>query len=165
MEMAERTPACEAFWQARRQALPELAEVERYDVWQFGDSAALCDELLALVLAGSKTATAGLLWDYEGSEEPMPRPGGYSVVTDSEGQPACLLRTTEVRIIPYDDVPADFAFDEGEGDRSLAFWRRAHWDYFARRCRALGRAPDERMPVVCERFRLLWPAPPAGSQS
>jgi uncharacterized protein YhfF len=157
--MSERTPACEAFWRSCRERLPELADVSHYDVWRFGDSAALCDELLALVLEGRKTATAGLLWEYEGGSEPAPRLGGYSVVAGSRGEPACLLQTIEVRTLAYIEVPADFAYDEGEGDRSLASWRRAHWDYFTRRCEALGRTPDERMPVVCERFRLVCPLP------
>jgi uncharacterized protein YhfF len=157
--MSGASPGCEAFWRSCRERLPELAAAQGYDVWRFGDSDALCDELLALVLEGRKTATAGLLWDYESDAEPAPRLGGHSVVTDSRGEPGCLLLTTEVRILPYIEVPADFAHDEGEGDRSLGFWRQAHWDYFARRCQALGRLPDERMPVVCERFRLLWPRP------
>jgi uncharacterized protein YhfF len=152
---------CEAFWRSCKERLPQLAGVDAYDVWRFGDGEALCGELLALVLQGRKTATAGLLWEFESGSEPMPRLGGCSVVTDWQGRPACLLQTTEVRTLPYDEVPAAFAHDEGEGDRSLAYWSRAHWSYFARRCQALGREPHERMPVVCERFRLLWPAAPA----
>ena len=145
----------ESFWRACKEQHPELATVARYDVWRFGDSDALCDELLALVLAGRKTATAGLLWDFEVGNEPMPVPGGYSIVTDSRGRPACLLQTTEVTVRPYADVPAAFAFDEGEGDRTLESWRRGHWAYFTRRCQALARPAEPSMPVVCERFRLV----------
>ncbi len=43
-----------------------------------------------------------------------------------------------------------FAADEGEGDRSLAYWRRAHTNYFTRRGEF---APD--MALYCERFRLV----------
>jgi uncharacterized protein YhfF len=155
-----RTAAIEDFWHSCKQRHPELAEVERYDVWRFGDSDALCEELLGLVLAGRKTATAGLLWDYQDGSEPAPVLGGYSVVTDSSGRPACVLQTVEVTVRPYADVPADFAFDEGEGDRTLESWRRGHWAYFTRRCRALGRDPDPSMPVVCERFRVVARARP-----
>lgn len=148
-------PAIERFWSLCRQRHPELSAVERYDVWRFADSAALCAELLALVLAGRKTATAGLLWDFEDGSEPVPVVGGYSIVTDWGGAPTCLLQTVEVTVLPYEEVPAEFAFDEGEGDRSLESWWRAHWAYFTRRCAVLGGTPDRRMPVVCERFRLV----------
>ena len=153
--MVDASSTIGAFWQACRQRHPELAAVDHYDVWRFGDSDALCDELLALVLAGRKTATAGLLWDFESGTEPMPVLGGYSIVTDSTGAPACLLQTLEVTVRPYAEVPADFAFDEGEGDRTLESWRRGHWAYFSRRCLALGREAGPSMPVVCERFRLV----------
>ena len=89
----------------------------------------------------------------------MPTVGAYSVVTDFGGDPKCVVRTTEVQTIPYNEVDADFAFDEGEGDQSLAYWRGVHWDYFSKQCLELGREPSETMPVICERFELLYPKP------
>ena len=150
-----RSPAIEVFWAQCKARHGALAGVERYDVWRFGDSDELCDALLELVLSGRKTATAGLLWDFAEGGEPMPAVGGYSIDTDSSGLPTCLLQTVEVVVRPYAEVPSDFAFDEGEDDRTLESWRRNHWAYFTRRCRALGREPDLSMPVVCERFRLV----------
>jgi uncharacterized protein YhfF len=58
--------------------------------------------------------------------------------------------------LPYNEVDAEFAFDEGEGDQSLDYWREVHWDYFSRRCADLGKAPSPEMPVICERFELLY---------
>jgi uncharacterized protein YhfF len=159
--MTQQSLQIAAFWQDCRAVHAELAGVEGYDVWRFGDGEALCEALLALVLAGRKTATAGLLWDFEDGSEPMPAVGGHSIVTHWSGAPACLLQTVEATVRPYEDVPADFAFDEGEGDRTLESWRRGHWAYFTRRCAALGRVPDLGMPVVCERFRLVAAAPAA----
>jgi uncharacterized protein YhfF len=123
--------------------------------WPFGDGPEMSAELLRLVLAGTKTATADLLWHYEDLGEDPPRPGQLSVVTDWYGDPRAVLETTEVTVRPYDEVDAAFARDEGEGDRSLEYWRRVHWDYYARQCAGTTRVPDAKMPIVCERFRLL----------
>jgi uncharacterized protein YhfF len=147
----------DSWWRDLRRSRPELGLPERYDLWYFGDSEALARELLDLVLAGTKTATAGLVWGAD--EAGTPKPGGHSLITDFAGTPHCVLQTVEVRVLPFDQVDADFARDEGEGDRSLAFWRDAHWRYFGRRCAEIGRRPALDMPVFCERFRLVYPEP------
>jgi uncharacterized protein YhfF len=61
-----------------------------------------------------------------------------------------VIETVELTQRRFPDVDAAFAHDEGEGDRSLAYWRRAHERYFRRRGQF---APD--MLLWCERFRLL----------
>ncbi|OWJ64054.1 ASCH domain-containing protein [Inquilinus limosus] len=151
------TDIAERWWQALRRDRPDLALPEQYDLWYFGDSEDLARELLELVLAGTKTATAGLVWGAD--EAGTPKPGGYSLITDFDGTPRCVLQTMEVRVLPFDRVDAAFAHDEGEDDRSLASWREAHWSYFGRRCAELGREPTLDMPVFCERFRLVYPQP------
>ncbi len=119
------------------QALPSFA---------FGDSPALADELLALVLAGGKTPTC---WDArEGAKGTAP--GMRMVVLDSAGVPRAVLETVALEKARFDAVEADFAFAEGEGDRSLAPWRADHQRYFARNGHF---APD--MLLYCERFRLV----------
>jgi uncharacterized protein YhfF len=145
------------FWQAACRAVSGLPLAGDYQVWHFGDSAPLARDLADLVLRGPKRATAGLLWDAELDAGMMPVQGGYSLVTDHAGAPLLIIRTTQVEIRPYDKVDADFAAAEGEGDRSLAYWRDAHWRYFSRRCAALGRTPSNDMPVILERFALVYP--------
>lgn len=76
-----------------------------------------------------------------------------SIVTDWEGRPLCVIEITEVSLCPYNQVDAQFACDEGEG---LACWREAHWRFFSRECAQIGREPAEDMPLVCERFRLVY---------
>jgi uncharacterized protein YhfF len=50
------------------------------------------------------------------------------------------------------------AFEEGEGDRSLAYWRAAHERYFRRRAQASGGQEFQPgMLLVCERFRKVYP--------
>lgn len=148
-----------AFWRQACEAVGDLPRDAIYQVWHFGDSAALALELANLVLHGRKRATAGLLWDAEADPSAMPVPGGFSVVTDYEGAPLMVLRTATVETRAFRDVDAAFAAAEAEGDGSLAYWRAAHWRYFGRCCERLGRTPSEDMPVILERFELLFPVP------
>src|SRR5690349_3360716 len=121
---------------------------ERYQhlrTFAFGDNSALADELLELVIKGIKTATCST------EDEPnTSAPGERWVVLNGRGEPCCVIETIEVTYRRFNEVEADFAFDEGEGDRSLAYWREAHRTYFGR----LGRFSEDMM-LMCERFRLV----------
>jgi uncharacterized protein YhfF len=111
----------------------------------FGDGPDLADELLELVLKGVKTATCST------EDEPnISKPGERWIVLDGHGDPRCVIETTEVTFRRFGDVDAAFAHDEGEGDRSLAYWREAHRRYFGR----LGKFSEDMM-LMCERFRLV----------
>jgi len=147
----------EEIWRAYLSSLPEDRDPPAgYQAWSFGDDPAMADELADLVVRGIKTATASLLWAYEAeAEEGPPQPGEMSVILDGGGLPVCIIETTEVEVKPFNQVEAAFAYDEGEGDRSLAYWRAVHWRFFSRECGSIGRTPSETMPVVCERFRVV----------
>jgi uncharacterized protein YhfF len=111
----------------------------------FGDSPRLADELLELVVKGVKTATCST------QDEPnTSTPGERWVVLDGSGVPRCVIETVEVSYRRYKEVDAAFAREEGEGDRSLEYWREAHRRYFGR----LGRFSEDMM-LMCERFRLV----------
>lgn len=127
-----------------------------YQVWYFGDNAEMADELAKLVIKGKKTATASLAKTNEVLPDDAPVADGLSVVTDFHGEPMCVVQTVEIRHIPFIEVDAEFAFDEGEGDQSLEYWRTVHRDYYKRETERLGIAFDERDLVCCERFRLLY---------
>lgn len=150
------TPTPTVFWAARRSENEDLPE-ELPDVWAFGATPAHADGLLELVLSGLKTGTASSLWDYEASGDPLPAVGDYSVILDGAGVPRAVLQTTDLRVVPFDEVDAEHAAAEGEGDRTLAYWRAAHERYWREHSENdRGFAPD--MPVLCERFVLLYPA-------
>ncbi len=148
----------EAFWNQYRLSLPEGDRLPAAppEAWYFCDNEAAARELGELVRAGIKTATCSLLWVYEAQGEKVPAAGDLSVIIDWQGNPLCLIETTEVAIRPYREVDGQFAYDEGEGDRSLAYWREVHWRFFTRECAQIGRQPAEDMPLVCERFRVLF---------
>jgi len=123
----------------------------------FGDSPEMADELLELVLHGPKRATAGLAPPYV--NEPLPRVGGYSIVLDGQGHPACIIVTTDVEVKPLSAVDAQFAWDEGEGDRSLTYWMDAHTNFFTRQAAREGFEMHPNIETVCERFSVVWPQP------
>lgn len=143
----------DAFWAAAREDHPGLP-ARRPEAWAFGATSEQADELLALVLGGIKTATASALWDYEAAGEPIPQVGELSIVLDGSGRPRAVLETTDVEIVPFDQVDSAHAHAEGEGDRSLEHWRWVH-EAFWREHGEDPRGFEPDMPVVCERFRLL----------
>ncbi|MEH2530570.1 uncharacterized protein YhfF [Bradyrhizobium sp. AZCC 1588] len=111
----------------------------------FGDGPELADELLDLVIKGAKTATCST------EDEPnTSTPGEQWIVLDGRRAPRCVIETIEVTYRRFPEVDAAFAYEEGEGDRSLAYWRQAHRNYFGR----LGKFREDMM-LMCERFRLV----------
>ena len=146
------------FWEAFVASLPVGSSPPvAYEAWSFGDSPEMAEELGRLVRMGVKTATCSLLWSYEAEGEALPAVGEFSVITDGAARPCCIIETTEVEVKAFNQVDEQFAYDEGEGDRSLAYWQEAHWRFFSRACAAIGRKPDETMSLVCERFRVVYP--------
>jgi uncharacterized protein YhfF len=121
----------------------------------YGDSSELSRELVALIRDGRKRAGTSLLWSHEHEDEPLPEVGDVDVVVDHEGEPVAVTCVVSVRVAAFEEVDADYAALEGEGDGSLAHWRAAHWDVFGRECARIGRVPAKDMPVVCCAFELL----------
>ena len=120
-----------------------MAELESFT---FGDSPDLADELLELVVVGTKTATS---WAASEGDKGA-AVGKRWIVKDSRGLPGAILETVELGRRRFGEVDAAFAHDYGEGDRSLDDWRRMHTAYFTRRGEF---SPD--MQLYCERFRLI----------
>ncbi len=80
-------------------------------------------------------------------------------MADGRGLPVCVIRTIEVEVKPLREVDAGFAWDEGGGERTVAWWLDAHRRYFLRRCAGLGVAFCDELATVFERFELVWPWP------
>ncbi len=124
-----------------------------YDAWAFGDDP---DGLAELVKKGIKTATCSAYIFYELEGEEIPKVGEYSIIEDSNENAVCITRTTKVYITAYDEVTAEHAFKEGEGDRSLAYWRKVHEDYFTEELKEIDRPFDQKMKLVCEEFEVVY---------
>ena len=123
---------------------------------------ALREQLVAAVLRGEKTATAGLLVDHEREGEPLPEVGERMALVDNEGRDVAVLEITEARVLRIGDADLQFARDEGEGFASVADWREAHdrfWRSYANEIRDYLADPcwdvDDDTLFVAERFRLI----------
>lgn len=107
--------------------------------------------LNTLVLAGVKTATAGLLTEYAEDGEELEHVGERLVLVDDDNALAGMVEVTGVEVTRFADVSWDFARSEGEGDRSIEEWRAGHAAYWAR----LGTPVTDDTEIVCMRFRLI----------
>lgn len=137
----------------------ESGLVGDYEAWAFGGAP---DKLARLVMSGTKTATCSSLALMKLEGEPMPKPGDHSVILDSTGNAVCIIRTTRVYVETFQRVTEEHAFKEGEGDRSLDYWRRIHMEYFSEVLGAAGLPFDEDSELVCEEFELVYtPVDPA----
>ncbi len=117
-------------------------------------NANLCAQL---IVNGEKQASCSLLLWYTEQGEAMPKVGHLHVVTDWNNLPLCIIEITDLETCPYDKVSAAFAAAEGEGDKTLAWWRKAHWDFFSMECQELGIAMHEDRELLLERFKVVWP--------
>lgn len=125
--------------------------------------------LVAAVLSGEKTATAGLLVDLERDGDQPPQPGQRYAVVDFDDRPVGVIETVEVRVVPMVEVDLQFAIDEGEGFGSVAEWRSAHERFFGSYIDEIRAGLDDpgwelndETMIVCERFRLVSAVPQSG---
>lgn len=147
------TPEQSAFWSRFQDASGETAEGPRF-VDAFGDSPDTQTELADLVIAGDKRAAAAL--DRWYTDETRPRPGDLALILNGRGEPACVIRTTRVDVMPVTEVSAAFAFEEGEGDKTLDWWLDAHRALWRREAAREGFTYSDDLDVCCERFELAW---------
>lgn len=150
-------PAVEAYFQRFLQSLPPGSEYRQYrwiaEAWGEGEMA---DELGGLIASGKKTASCMTWWEYVAEGSKVPAIDMLTVVLDACGEPLCVIETYQIEIKPFNEVDAEFAAAEGEGDLSYEYWRNVHWNYFTNTLKALGKEPRENMRLVCERYRVLY---------
>ncbi len=123
-----------------------------YDAWSFGSAS---DELAHLVAIGTKTATSSAYPLYELKNEAFPLADVYSVILDAKDNAVCVIKTTKVTVVPFDEVTEEHAYKEGEGDRSLAHWREVHEKFFTKALNKVGLVFTTDMNVVCEEFSVV----------
>lgn len=148
------------FWHQFKVARPEYKSVTVGSAWSFGDSKEMADQLAKLVLSGEKTATASAKVEYEVNNEPLPEveANRVDIVLDGSNQPVAIIRNTHVYLIPFNEVTASHAYKEGEGDKSLDYWRKEHREFWTRSFKeqAIFGVDIDTMDVVCEEFEVLW---------
>ncbi|MDQ1912612.1 ASCH domain-containing protein [Paenibacillus sp. GD4] len=120
--------------------------------WKFGANP---DHLAHLVIDGVKSATCSGLIFYEIENEPLPSTEDYSIILNSNDEPVAIIKTVDVRVIPMNEVPEEFAVAEGEGDRTYQYWNENHEKFFIEELSKLGLTFSQDMMLVCERFELV----------
>ena len=103
-----------------------------YDAWSFGDSPSMANELAELVIKGIKTGTTSAYQTYELENSQLPLVGGLNIILDGDNNAVCITETTKVYVCSFLEVTEEHAFKEGEGNRSLSYWRHVHKDFFTR---------------------------------
>lgn len=81
------------------------------------------DELVKLVVSGSKTATSSI---YTGNL--IPKIGDRKILIFDNEKQACIAVTKEVIITEFKNVDEKLAFLEG--GKSFKYWRNVHFEYF-----------------------------------
>ena len=160
--------AVEDFWQNARKCIrsvadglavvlgPDARSLSTPPAFLFGDNPAMATELAQLVVDERKTATSSLLAEYERDDESLPQIGDMAIVCDGAGQPVAALSTVAVEQYPFDQVPVSVAEAEGEGDRTLLYWRQTHTEFFSRVHPDLW-VGDGTDIVVVEHFQVFYP--------
>ncbi len=142
----------EQLWNEYKTINPAIGD--KIDAWAFGVEP---DQLADLVLKGEKTATTSAYDLYAVDGEPLPRSGSFDVVLDSQDQAVCIIEITKVTVVPFKQVSAEHAFKEGEGDKSLTYWRQVHEEFFTEWMAEAGLSFSEETGVVLEEFRKVYP--------
>ncbi|MBO1001227.1 ASCH domain-containing protein [Pseudogracilibacillus auburnensis] len=143
------------FWKTFLKETGRPKTTKYLEVFHFELTEKWANELLRLVLIGQKKATASSLWSYELEDERMPEVGDFSIVTDWEGVPRCVIQTIAITILPFSDITYDICKREGEDD-TLESWRDGHIRFFKEEGKALGYEFRNDMPVVFEDFEVVY---------
>ena len=132
------------------EAFRRLTGLPLSDIFAFGDSPEMADELLAFVRRGTKRAT---VWPVDNDE--VEAVGDYSGILDGAGNLAFVLQTTHLEPGRLGEVTPAFAWDEGEDDGTLEAWQDGHRAFFKKH----GFEDPDQVEVMFERFRIVWPEP------
>ncbi len=136
--------------------LESLNEEERKNTYvsryAFGYEEEMQDRLAQLVLKGDKRATTSLYCLYDLENERLPQVGDINIILDSREEEICVTVNTAVYRKPFKDITEEYAFREGEGDKSLKYWKDGHAAFFMEEME--GKFTED-MEVVCEEFELL----------
>lgn len=139
-------------WNKYKQINPLIGD--EIDAWAFGVEP---DLLADLVFKGEKTATASAYDLYVLEDEPLPQVGTFDIILDSQNQSVCIVEITKVSVELFNQVSAQHAFKEGEGDKSLVYWRQVHEDFFRDCLGEAGLTFTPESKVVLEEFRKVYP--------
>lgn len=151
-------PSVKKMWNKYLRSIGENPENTflEYSSWHFEITKESAEHLANMVIEEKKKATAASLWVERHDHGKIPMIGEYSVITNFDGVAKCIIQTKAVEIVSFKDVSKEFAQIEGEGDKSLEYWRKVHEIYYTKECERIGKVFTEDMPVICEQFDLVF---------
>jgi uncharacterized protein YhfF len=145
----------DAFYERFLKENQSYKNVKYKTVFHFELTEKLADELLELVLKDIKKATASSHQSYIIENEALPEVGDLNIVTNFKGEPRCIIKTTNVLVIPYKSLTYDIVKREGEDD-CLASWQDGHQRFFEAEGQIIGYEFNEDMLVVFEDFEVIY---------
>ena len=122
----------------------------------FCDNEKDANDCAKLVVKNIKQATAPSLWSFEINNEKLPRKGDLNIITNWNKAPQAIILTTKIELIKFNEITAKFAQKEGEGDKSLAYWRKAHKAYYKREMQGHKEEFSKDMIIVCQYFDTIY---------
>ncbi len=145
------------FWKEFQIQNPAYQNIHEPNAFYFCANKNDADECANLVVKKIKQATSPSVWWFEKNNIDIPQIGELAIVTNWDNEPKAIIRTKKVEIVKYKNITALYAFIEGEGDKSLAYWKKVHWDYYTDEMKEFVEYPTEEMEIVCEYFETIWP--------
>ena len=145
----------EGFWQEFLSATNKNPLLKHTGDWCFDLPEHETNYLINLILSGKKTATTSCLLSYEIENDTLPQVGEYDILTDLDGNPLCVLQTTNVTVLPFKDVTFDICKREGEND-SIESWQALHREFFIKEGKELGYIFTDDALVVFEDFEVVY---------
>ena len=122
----------------------------------FAGNKEITDELLNLYLIGKKTAGSSIVEDFVSAGDELPQIGNYWIFLNSKEEPSCILKTVDIKIHKFNEVPLEIAIAEGEGDLSLEYWRKVHSDLYTPFLNAWGLKEIADATVITEFFNVVY---------
>ena len=146
----------ESLWKTFLKENPENKLTNEPISFYFCDNEKDANECAELVVKGIKQATATSLWWYEKNNERLPKVGDQYIITDWSGKAKAIIETTIITLTPYNEITTEFARFEGEGDKSLEYWKKVHLAYYTREMEPYGEKFTEDMIIICEHFKTIY---------
>jgi len=162
------TPTCpreaelESFWQTARASVPGAGLGDDYQVRWIGLDDQTTNQVLELIRTGDKTGTFTLPWLVEQTGDPTPQSGDLIILISFDGTPKILLRLTEIEKVAFGDMTETHTAVDGSPVRALEVWKPLHTTYWNKRLQPFGLSVRDDMPVLVEKFEVLYDALPSG---
>ena len=148
-------PSLSELWDYFILSNPKFKNTPIPESYYFCDNEKDANECIQWVVEGVKRATTTSMWWFETNNHPLPKIGDLYIVTDWEGIAKAIIQVLKIEQTSFNEITPEYAEIEGEGDKSLAYWNKVHWDYYTREMNEKGQQPTEDMLLICEQFKTV----------